>query len=160
MPTSNRWRRTLGAWMINRAHLARLCRKNGQPLEAEAVEAHLLKLLAGADPDFPTSTGTARASALTSRSKIELAVEHGQRAPLAARDPFDERRVGLGERYLDAVLGWQIDPHDEARGLGVIGLLAARVHRNVHAIGTVVAYSPPESLQSRIRRGCRRRSSP
>jgi hypothetical protein len=39
--------------MLHRAHLARLYRKKGQIREAEAVEAHLLKLLAVADPDVP-----------------------------------------------------------------------------------------------------------
>jgi tetratricopeptide (TPR) repeat protein len=44
---------TFDGWMLHRAHLARLYRKKGQIREAEAVEAHLLKLLAVADPDFP-----------------------------------------------------------------------------------------------------------
>jgi hypothetical protein len=38
-------------WMRGRAELARLYRKNGQIREAEAIEAHLLKLLAVADAD-------------------------------------------------------------------------------------------------------------
>jgi serine/threonine-protein kinase len=44
---------TVDSWMLHRAELARLYRKKGQLREAEAVEAHLLKLLAAADPDFP-----------------------------------------------------------------------------------------------------------
>ena len=40
-------------WMAGRAHLARLYRKIGRGREAEAIEAHLLKLLAVADADFP-----------------------------------------------------------------------------------------------------------
>jgi serine/threonine-protein kinase len=40
-------------WMTGRAHLARLYRKTGRGREAEAVEAHLLKLLAHADSNFP-----------------------------------------------------------------------------------------------------------
>jgi hypothetical protein len=40
-------------WMRGRALLARLYRLNGQAPEAEAVEAHLRKLLALADPDHP-----------------------------------------------------------------------------------------------------------
>jgi hypothetical protein len=39
--------------MLNRARLARLYRKTGNVGKAEGVEAHLLKLLALADPDFP-----------------------------------------------------------------------------------------------------------
>ena len=42
----------INRWMRNRAQLARLYRKNGQLREAEIVEAHLLKLLALADPDY------------------------------------------------------------------------------------------------------------
>lgn len=45
--------RILDTWMLNRAHLARLYRKNGQVADAKAVEAQLLKLLAHAEPDFP-----------------------------------------------------------------------------------------------------------
>jgi serine/threonine-protein kinase len=40
-------------WMRHYAQLGRLYRKNGQTREAEAVEAHLLKLLTVADPDYP-----------------------------------------------------------------------------------------------------------
>jgi len=43
----------IDSWMLHRAVLARLYRKKGQLREAEAIEAHLLKLLALADPDFP-----------------------------------------------------------------------------------------------------------
>ena len=39
-------------WMRHRSQLARLYRKNGQTREAEAVEAHLLKLLTVADQDY------------------------------------------------------------------------------------------------------------
>ena len=44
---------TFDSWMLNRARLARLYRKTGNVGNAEGVEAHLLKLLALADPDFP-----------------------------------------------------------------------------------------------------------
>jgi hypothetical protein len=40
-------------WMAGRADLARLYRKIGRSREAEAIETHLLKLLAVADADFP-----------------------------------------------------------------------------------------------------------
>jgi tetratricopeptide (TPR) repeat protein len=43
----------IALWMRHRSQLARLYRKNGQTREAEAVEAHLLKLLAVADPHYP-----------------------------------------------------------------------------------------------------------
>jgi len=43
----------LNDWMHGRVLLARLYRKNRQFREAEAVEAHLRKLLAVADPDYP-----------------------------------------------------------------------------------------------------------
>jgi|SoiMethySBSTD1v2_1073268.scaffolds.fasta_scaffold284697_4 tetratricopeptide (TPR) repeat protein len=44
---------TFDSWMLTRARLARLYRKTGNVGKAEGVEAHLLKLLALADPDFP-----------------------------------------------------------------------------------------------------------
>jgi len=44
---------TFDSWMLNRARLARLYRKTGNVGKAEGVEAHLLKLLALAEPNFP-----------------------------------------------------------------------------------------------------------
>jgi serine/threonine-protein kinase len=69
----------LNRWMRNRAQLARLYRKNGQLREAEAVEAHLLKLLALADPDYALIKElNARQSKLVvvSRQVVEVGSHH------------------------------------------------------------------------------------
>lgn len=87
--------------MLSRAHLARLYRKKGRIRDAEAVEAHLLKLLAELTPTFhccansvPDRTDRPRLQATvasTTSSSVSLASGRSSNPPLITIEPNPDR---------------------------------------------------------------------